>query len=59
MTTQISLSELEHLSDLELRSKFNEVAEQLAQQQNEYQILLTTLRNIQSVIHRRRSTSKI
>lgn len=56
MSELISLSELEQLSDLELRSKFNEVAEQLAQQQNEYQLLLTMLRNIQAMIHRRRGT---
>ncbi len=59
MTEGLSQSELEYLSDLELRSKFNAVAEELAHQQNEYQKLLTTLRNIQAVIHRRRSAPRM
>lgn len=35
MMTLISQSELDHLSDLELRNKFNEVAKRLDEQQNE------------------------
>jgi hypothetical protein len=54
MTDIISQSELEQLSNMELRSKFNAVAEELAHQQKHCDALVKTLRNIQTIIHRRR-----
>ena len=54
MTELISQSEIEYLTDLELRSKFNEVAGELARQEEECQELVALLRKIQAVIHCRR-----